>query len=234
VSETKGRKIALKGLLIALGIICIILASGLVGALAYYVSLVNDKNITISSLNSQISELENQLTSDNSTVASDNATIANLQNQVTGLQTQVNEFLNENDFILKDFILFNDEFGNVSLWFSSYNFSPPVSIYRALRIALESGGWNASSLSDKIALVSLAYTESSSIGIRYKWLYYVTQPAKDYSPVQVNGTTYRYVWSIMIRQNRYPSGVTGIQITPFGFYYVDVSTGEIVLPPPVF
>jgi hypothetical protein len=101
---------------IAIGIICIILVACLVGAFAYYMPLINDKNNTISSsnsqitalqnqilsdnftinsLNSQIADLENQLTSDNSTIASDNATIAHLESQVTTLQNQIASFENQ-------------------------------------------------------------------------------------------------------------------------------------------
>lgn len=140
-------------------------------------SLVNDKDNAISVLNSQISQLTSNVT--------------NLQNQVTGLQTQVNELLYG-----VDFSLYYDEFGNVSIVSRSYNFSPPVSMYRALRIALESGGWNASSLINMTVSTSLEYRELwgnfSSGGSVF--LRDVTQPAKDNSPVQVNDTTYRYIW----------------------------------------
>jgi cell division protein FtsB len=206
MSETKKRKIAVKSVLIALGIICIVLASGLVGALVYYVSLVNDKDSAISMLNSQIFQLTSNVT--------------NLQNQVTDLQTQVNE-------LLKDFSLYNNEFGNVSVVSPSHIFSPPVSIYRALRIALESDGWTASSLSNMTVSASLEYREfwsnDSSGGSGSVFLHDVTQPARDYSPVQVNGTTYRYVWDIVVEES------VGVRsIPPPGLYWVDAATGEIV------
>jgi hypothetical protein len=199
------KKTARRSVAIALGIICIVLASGLVGALVYYVSLVNDKDSAISVLNSQISQLTSNVT--------------NLQNQVTGLQTQVNE-------LLKDFSLYNDEFGNVSVVSPSYNFSPPVSVYNALRTALESDGWTASSLSNMTVSASLEYREfwsDSSGGFGCVFLHDVTQPARDYSPVQVNDTTYRYVWDIIVE----PS--VGVRyIPPSGLYWVDAATGEIV------
>jgi DNA-binding HxlR family transcriptional regulator/uncharacterized protein YoxC len=101
---------------LALGIICIILGVGLVGVFAYHMSAMNDKNSTISllnsqvtalqnqilsadstinSLNSQTAELENQLVSNNSIVAADNSTIANLQRQITTLQNQANSLQNQ-------------------------------------------------------------------------------------------------------------------------------------------
>jgi uncharacterized coiled-coil protein SlyX len=103
-------KMIRRNLVIVVGTICVILAACLVGAFAYYVPTVNDKNnrisslnsqitnlqdriqsdnSTINSLNSQIAELENQLASNNSLIASDNATISNLQNQITQLSNNL-------------------------------------------------------------------------------------------------------------------------------------------------
>jgi hypothetical protein len=45
-----------------------------------------------------------------------------------------------------DKIVFNYEYGDVNVTSPNYDFSPPVPIYRALRVAFESDGWNASSL----------------------------------------------------------------------------------------
>lgn len=57
----------------------------------------------------------------------------------------------------KDFTVYYNEFGNVSLQSISYNFSPPVSIYRALKIALDSDDWNTTSLENMTVRVSLDY-----------------------------------------------------------------------------
>jgi hypothetical protein len=62
---------ARKGVLIALGIICIVLVSGLGGVVAYSALTLSDKNRTIDSLNSQISQL--------------NASTTVLQNEVNDL-----------------------------------------------------------------------------------------------------------------------------------------------------
>ncbi|MGB8779607.1 MAG: hypothetical protein WCD81_03040 [Candidatus Bathyarchaeia archaeon] len=124
-----------------------------------------------------------------------------------------------------NFSSYYDEFGNVSVVSRSYNFSPPVSMYNAIKIALESDRWNASSLSNMTVCASLEYWEfwgnSSSSGSEL--LHYVTQPANDYSPVQVNNTTYRYIWDIVVE----PS-VGARSIPPPGLYWVDAATGEIV------
>ena len=62
------KKIVGRAMVIALGLICIILAAGLVGAIAVYMPMVSnlesqiaEKNSTISSLNSQISSLNSQV-----------------------------------------------------------------------------------------------------------------------------------------------------------------------------
>ena len=112
----------------------------------------------------------------------------------------------------------------------NYNFSPPISMYHALLIALESGGWNATSLSDMTVRVSLEYMEftNSSWLTGSLVLHDVTQPAKDYSPVQVDSTTYRYIWDIVVENN------VGLQMPPPGLYYVDVATGEIVPTGPLY
>jgi|APFre7841882654_1041346.scaffolds.fasta_scaffold00069_17 cell division protein FtsB len=74
-SETKPTRMVRRSVAVALGIICIILIAGLGGAFAYY---INDRNNTISALNSQISDKNNQ-------ISGLNATVASLQNQVNDL-----------------------------------------------------------------------------------------------------------------------------------------------------
>lgn len=46
-----------------IGIVCILLAASLIGAFAYFVPMVNDKNNTISSLKAQISSSQSQISS---------------------------------------------------------------------------------------------------------------------------------------------------------------------------
>jgi uncharacterized coiled-coil protein SlyX len=68
-TEKKGqRKIVSRTMVIALGLICIILAAGLVGVIAVYMPMVSslesqiaEKNSTILSLNSQVSSLNSQI-----------------------------------------------------------------------------------------------------------------------------------------------------------------------------
>ena len=147
-----------------------------------------------------------------------------------------------------DFTAYYNEFGNVSLQSISYNFSPPVSMYRALKIALENGGWNSTSLENMTVKVSLGYFEfwndsiiiknpydntTSGPGQGSEFLYSVTHPVNDYSAVTAKNATYtmtyRYIWTIMVEPS---SG--GFSIPPPGLYWVDAATAEIIPTGPLF
>jgi cell division protein FtsL len=99
MSEMKETKTARKDIVIVLGIICIILIAGLGGTIAVYTSMIDDKNNTISSLNTQISELNSSVTNLKRQIASDNTTINSLTSNVTNLKNQLNSILNESSFI---------------------------------------------------------------------------------------------------------------------------------------
>lgn len=157
----------------------------------------------------------------------------------------VNVFLyyqNYNENQLKDdFDAYYTEFGNVTVQTISYNFSPPVSMYRALKIALESDGWTTASLENMTVGVSLDYrqfwsnstvTNSSGIttmfpGSGSQLLYSITQHIDHSSSVTVgnstSNTTYRYIWSIVVKPK---SG--GVYLPPPGLYWIDAATAEII------
>jgi hypothetical protein len=89
VSETKEPKIARNGVLIALGIICIVLVACLGGVVASYTLMINDKSNAISSLDYQISQLNSSVANLQNQVASDNSTISSLASEVANLQKQL-------------------------------------------------------------------------------------------------------------------------------------------------
>lgn len=108
----------------------------------------------------------------------------------------------------------------------NYSFSPPVSMYHALLIALESGGWNAPSLKNMTISVELdycAFLKSPNKTSGFELLYPVTHSVADWSPKQVNETTYRYAWTIIVHHS---SGAQSIP--PPGYYWVDAATAELV------
>lgn len=131
---------------------------------------------------------------------------------------------------------FRKEFGDVTVDAIAYNFSPPISMYDALNIALIDD-WNATSLQNMTIHVSLQYCRfwSDSIMVGrfrgYETLNAVTQPVANYSAVTVsNGTitsTYRYIWDISITRNNVVPGC------PNPEYHVDASTAEIIPIGPV-
>jgi hypothetical protein len=118
-----------------------------------------------------------------------------------------------------------NEFNNTPTTSYNYSFSPPVSMYRALLIALESGGWNATSLQNMTVNAELDYCAFDKDG-SFMQIHTVTSPPADWSPQQVNGTTYRYVWTITVEQSGFARS-----IPPPGLYWVDAATAELVTGP---
>jgi uncharacterized coiled-coil protein SlyX len=217
MGETRERKVASRSVAFALVIVCILLVAGLGGAMAYYTIAINSKDSELNSQKATISQLNATIEDQNNTINQLNVNVTNLQNQTTTLQKQLNDLLNATDANAYYNLLF-DEFGNVSFQNPNYNFSPPVSMYHALLIALESDGWTASSLDGRTVLALLQYDVFSKSG--FEMLHEVMQPVEDYSPVQVNDTTYRYVWYISL----FFKGTRG----GFIFYYIDAATAEMV------
>jgi hypothetical protein len=64
------KKIVGRSVAVALGIGCIVLLEGLVGAVLVYTSMINEDNNTISSLNFQITDKDSQISSLNSSKTS--------------------------------------------------------------------------------------------------------------------------------------------------------------------
>lgn len=58
-----GKKVVGRNVAVALGIMCIVLAVGLAGAIVGYTSILNERDNTIASLNSQITEKDSQISS---------------------------------------------------------------------------------------------------------------------------------------------------------------------------
>ncbi len=89
MSGTKEPKTVGKGVIVALGIICIILVACLGGVVAAYTLMMSDRSNTISSLNNQVSQLNSTVASLQGQVVSENSTINSLTSQVANLQKQL-------------------------------------------------------------------------------------------------------------------------------------------------
>jgi uncharacterized coiled-coil protein SlyX len=83
------KKIVGKNSTTALGIICILLAVSLVGAIANYTSIISAKDNTITSKDSTISSLNSEITSKNSQIANLQSQVSSLNSQMAALQSQV-------------------------------------------------------------------------------------------------------------------------------------------------
>lgn len=138
-------------------------------------------------------------------------------------------------------------FGSTLIVGWNYSFSPPISMYQAVNIALQSDEWKASSLENMTVHVSLDYyifytnvtalyqlaskdnltltgypnPDLSMTGSEL--IHEVTAPVDNYQPQFFNGVTGRYIWTIAVQHT---SG--GISIPPPGYYLVDARTGELV------
>jgi len=99
------KKVVGRNVAIVLGIICVILAVGLVGAVANYTSIISGKDSTIATKNSEIANKDSQISNLqtwlngnvsnlNSQINSLNSQISDLQNQVTNLQAPKLIFVN--------------------------------------------------------------------------------------------------------------------------------------------
>ena len=139
-------------------------------------------------------------------------------------------------------------FGATPIAGGNYSFSPPIPMYRAVIIGLESGGWNASSLENMTVYVSLEYdvfyTNVSALyqlaskdnltlssypdpnlnmtGTGFETIHEVTAPVGDYQPQIFSGVACRYVWTIVVQEN------SGKGIPPPGYYLVDAATAVLI------
>jgi DNA-binding HxlR family transcriptional regulator len=153
--------------------------------------------------------------------------------QIATLQREVDRI----GIVNFDAMAYYNEFGVIPATNVNASFAPPVTMYRALQIALQNDGWNKTSLNGMRVSAYLAKwqtaTEPTSYFDSATWepitidiaSRQVTTPPADYSPVYSNGVIYRYVWQIIIQ------GPNGITIPPIGFSLVDAATGEIVPNP---
>ena len=111
MSEKPVEKKSARTIAIALGIICIVLAVGLVGAVANYTSIISGKDNTITSLNSQI------ITKDN--------TISSLNSQLSDLTDTVN-LAKSTVWVSNDAV--NQPAGSYIYWTRSASYAGYVSV----------------------------------------------------------------------------------------------------------
>jgi len=121
------KKVVGRNVVIALGIICVILAVGLVGAVANYTSIISGKDNTVTAKDSQIADKDDTISSLNSQIASQDSQISSLNSQASSLQNQVND-LNAIANLAKSTVWVNDETvsqpaGSYSYWIRSASYA---------------------------------------------------------------------------------------------------------------
>lgn len=89
--DTSEKKVVGRTTVVALGVICIVLAAGLVGAIATYIPTVSDLQSQVAKANSTINSLNSTNTSLNSTINSLNSQISSLNSQIASLKNSLNE-----------------------------------------------------------------------------------------------------------------------------------------------
>jgi TolA-binding protein len=156
---------------IALGIICIVLAVGLVGAVALYSSQINDKDNTITTENSQLADKDSQISNlqtwlngnktllagtiiwlnPNKTLLSQTQThlqgnlteITSLNSQIASLQSQIS-YLNSQVTSLQNQISNLNAILNLqdsTIWVNSQTISQPASSYSELGATADYAGY---------------------------------------------------------------------------------------------
>ena len=111
----------------------------------------------------------------------------------------------------------------------AYPFSPPVSMYRALLIGLESQGYNRISLRGMSVTADFVYafTDTGTFVGGSQIVRQVTTPPTNYSPtIVVLAGVYEYAWAITVNHATNPSS------PPVRFCLVDAQTGSL-LPTPI-
>ena len=145
-------------------------------------------------------------------------------NQTTVLQKEFNQLNGD------DAAAYYAEFGVIPTTNVNSSFSPPISMYQALLIALENEGWNKTSIAGKVVGAYLMNGETETNTTSYFNTGVtgpVTSPPSNYSDVYGNGVIYMYIWEITVKN------ATGFN-HPVGFSVIDASTGEILHNPPLY
>ena len=146
-------------------------------------------------------------------------------NQTMVLQKEFNQ-LNG-----KDAAAYYNEFGVIPTSNVNSSFSPPISMYQALQIALENEGWNKTSLNGMAVGAYLMNGETETNTTSYFNTGItgpVTSPPSNYSDVYGNGVIYMYIWEITV------NNATIRTMPPLGFSLIDASTGQILHNPPLY
>jgi len=126
--------------------------------------------------------------------------------------------------------IYYKEFGVIPSANVNSSFNPPISMYHALQIGLESEGWNRTSLEGMRVGISLVHGEILT-NESQPWATIggaVTSPPASYSAIYDVNATYLYLWEITVEKAQ------GFTTPPSGFVLVDAASGEVIPNPPLY
>ncbi len=106
MENTTQKKVFGKKVIVTLGIIYVVLIAGLVGTIAFYMSLVNNLNLQMAEKDSEISSLNSQLAEKDDIISSLNAQISTFQNFLAAKDSQIN-LLNSTILYLYNYLYLN-------------------------------------------------------------------------------------------------------------------------------
>ena len=117
------------------------------------------------------------------------------------------------------------EFGIIPTTNTNSSYTPPISIYKALQIALEADGWNKTLLNGKNIDARLTTIQTATNGT-FSSVSPLTNIPIDYSDVYGNDIIYQYAWQITVSNASRPTYMRG-------FSFIDASTGQLLPNPPL-
>lgn len=140
---------------------------------------------------------------------------AYLQLEVVNLKDQIQNLENAYDRLYENF----------ELVLSVINHPlTPISETDAIRIALKHRGLNETALGQVNASATLYFvrSEETKQSFSFEILYEIEEPRVVFKPFRIGNFTYRYIWSITIRQEDVPLPAGR------GVFLIDAATGEVI------
>lgn len=135
------------------------------------------------------------------------------------------EKFNRADSIGLEAMAYYSEFGVIPTTNANSSYSPPISMYGALLLALEADGLNKTSLSGMNIDARLTIMQTAING-SFTSIMPLTNIPSNYSDGIENGIIYRYVWQIVVENSSRVENSTQIQIPMVSL--IDASTGQII------
>ena len=133
VTKPSPKKIVNRTIPLALGLICIVLVAGVVGAIAFYAPMVTnlesqltEKDTLISSMNATIVSLQNSLNQSSSTSATKDAQIVGLNHAISTYLNYLN--LNVSDLLVYNQTIYQNAGANTTIYYDMVQFAGYITV----------------------------------------------------------------------------------------------------------